>query len=80
MSDAARRWREDFEEGRRLMQQVPPDLEQAYERLARSVRNFPDSPVAREAHVLRARILEGWGRTDEAEKVRRRVREFYAGP
>ena len=80
MSDAARRWREDFVEGRRLMQQVPPDLEQAYERLTRSVRNFPDSPVARDAHLLRARILDAWGRADEAEQTRRRVREFHAGP
>lgn len=79
MSDVARRWREDFEEGRRLMQAAEPDLEQAYELLARSARNFPDSPVAREVHLLRARILELWGQSGEAEQARRRVREFYAG-
>jgi N-acetylmuramoyl-L-alanine amidase len=78
MSDVARQWHEDFVEGRSLMHQAEPDLEQAYERLTRSVRNFPDSPVAREAHVLRARILEAWGRTEEAEQTRQRVREFYA--
>lgn len=79
MSDVARRWREDFEEGRRLMQQAEPELDQAYELLTRSVRNFPDSPVARDAHLLRARILEAWGRAMEAEQTRRRVREFYPG-
>ena len=80
MSDVARRWREDFEEGRRLMQQAEPDLEQAFELLTRSVRNFPDSPVAGAAHLLRARILDQWGRSEEAEQTRRRVREFYPGP
>lgn len=80
MSEGARRWHADFVEGRRLMQQAEPDLELAYELLTRSARNFPDSPVAGEAHLLRARILEVWGRAEEAEQTRRRVTEFYAGP
>lgn len=79
MSAEARRWREDFVEGAHLMQQADPDLEQAYELLTRSARNFPDSPVAGEAHLLRARILEAWGRATDAEQTRRRVREFYPG-
>lgn len=79
MSDEARRWRDDFEEGRRLMAGPAPDLDRAYELLTRSARNFPDSPVAGEAHLLRARILEAQGRVREAEEVRRRVREFYPG-
>ena len=51
----------------------------AYELLTRSARNFPDSPVARDAHLHRARILDAWGRTGEANEVRRRVGEFYVG-
>lgn len=77
MSDVARGWRKDYEEGRRLIDGTRPDLERAYELLTRSVRNFPDSPVAREAHLLRAMILDRWGRAEEAGETRRRVREFY---
>ena len=79
MSDEARRWREDFEEGRRILEGPARDLDRAYELLTRSARNFPDSPVARDAHLHRARILDAWGRTGEANEVRRRVGEFYAG-
>ncbi len=79
MSDVARRWREDYEEGRRLMEGPGRDLDRAYELLTRSARNFPDSPVARDAHLLRARILDAWGRATEAGEVRRRVEEFHAG-
>lgn len=79
MSETALRWREDYEEARELMHRSPPDLERAYELATRSVRSFPDSPVAREAHLLRATILEAWGRADEAAEARLRVREFYPG-
>ncbi|HEX6643254.1 MAG TPA: N-acetylmuramoyl-L-alanine amidase [Gemmatimonadales bacterium] len=76
MSDEARRWREDFEEGKRLVEQGG-DLDRAFELLTRSARTFPDSPVAGEAHRLRARILEARGSRREAEEARRRVRELY---
>lgn len=79
MSEIARRWRQDYIDARRLMQQPAPDLEQAYELLTRSVRSFPDSPLAADAHLLRAEILDAWGRADEAAETRRRVLEFYAG-
>ena len=75
----ARRWRDDYMDARRLMQGPERDLEQAYELLTRSVRSFPDSPVAGDAHLLRAEILDAWGRAEEAVEARRRVREFYAG-
>ena len=77
MAEGARRWREDYLTARRLMLESTQDTERAYELLTRSVRSFPDSPVAREAHLLRARILEAWGRSEEARETRRRVREFY---
>lgn len=77
MAEGARHWREDYMTARRLVLESGQDPEHAYELLTRSVRSFPDSPVAREAHLLRARILEAWGRNDEARETRRRVREFY---
>lgn len=77
MSETALRWRTDYLEALELMQGSSPDLERAFELATRSVRSFPDSPVARDAHLIRARILEAWGRTAEAELTRRRVREFY---
>ncbi|HEU4829359.1 MAG TPA: N-acetylmuramoyl-L-alanine amidase [Gemmatimonadales bacterium] len=77
MSEVARRWREDYEEGRRLMEGPDADFDRAYELLTRSARNFPDSPVARDAHLLRARILDERGRAAEAAETRRRVQEFH---
>lgn len=77
MSETALRWREDYQEARDLLNAPAPNLERAYELATRSVRTFPDSPVARDAHLLRARILDARGRTEEAEDTRRRVRQFY---
>ena len=62
------------------MRMLADNQNEAFELLTRSVRNFPDSPVAGAAHLLRARILDQWGRSEEAEQTRRRVREFYPGP
>jgi len=53
------------------------DLEQALELATRSVRYFPDSPVARHAHTLREQALRRLGRTAEADEVRTRITEFY---
>ena len=78
MGEAARWWRRDFEEGKRLVEDGR-ELVRAYDLLTRSARSFPDSPVAGEAHLLRGRILEGQGKTAEAVEVRRRASEFYPG-
>ena len=80
MAEGARRWRDDYRTARRLVLETGQDPEHAYELLSRSVRSFPDSPVARDAHLLRARILDAWGRDEEARETRRRVREFYPEP
>jgi len=80
MAEVARRWRQDYVQGRALLRQPRPDLGRAYELLTRSVRSFPDSPVARDAHRLRADIRALQGRHDEARATRRRVAEFYPGP
>jgi N-acetylmuramoyl-L-alanine amidase len=78
MSELAKRWREDYEEGRRLMEGPSRDPQRAYDLLTRSVKSFPDSHVARECHVLRAQILEEQGKADEARQERRRADEFYS--
>ncbi|MCC5914677.1 MAG: N-acetylmuramoyl-L-alanine amidase [Balneolaceae bacterium] len=78
MSPEAMRWRENFERAAELFQtENEEELERAYEYATKSVRSFPDSPVAREAHLLRADILVLLGRGDEAEVERTRAEEFY---
>lgn len=79
MGAAALRWHDDYLDAVRLMREPEGDLERAFELLTRSVRSFPDSNIARDAHLLRAEILEAWGRGEEAAETRRRVEEFYAG-
>ncbi len=79
MEPAAKRWKEDYLEGMRLMDS-DADLEKALELLTRSVRSFPDSWVAGQAHAARAEIIERLGRKEEAETIRRRVAEFYIVP
>lgn len=80
MSPEAMRWRDNFERAAELFQtetENEEELERAYEYATKSVRSFPDSPVAREAHLLRADILELLGRGEEAEVERTRAGEFY---
>jgi N-acetylmuramoyl-L-alanine amidase len=78
ISEVAKRWQQDFVEGKRLMDEGTPEaLEQAYELFTRSARSFPDSWLARDCHLYRARILAKQGRTEEADVEQKRVAEFY---
>lgn len=78
MSPEAMNWREYYEQAREMyIGHNPLDVEQAYELASLSVRFFPDSPLAREAHLLRSDILDDMGRTDDATNERRRANEFY---
>lgn len=78
MSPEAMNWQEYYEQARELYYgNNTPDLERAYDLATLSVRSFPDSPVAREAHLLRADIVDEMGRSGEATKERRRAIEFY---
>lgn len=78
MSPVARRWMQDFNEGKELMKQKDTaSLEKAYELFSRSARSFPDSYVAAKCHRYRADILSRLGKTEEAAKEYIRVREFY---
>jgi len=78
MSEEAKRWLEDFTEGKTLMEKEDTaSLQRAYELFIRSARSFPDSYVAGLCHRYRAEILEKFGKTPEAAIERKRVREFY---
>ncbi len=78
MSPEAMNWREYYEQARGIYDgNNIQNFERAYELATLSVRSFPDSPVAREAHLLRAKILDDMGRSDEAVKERRRANQFY---
>ncbi len=78
MSPVARLWRQDFLAAQRLAVQAATDsLRLAYELFTRSARSFPDSYLARECHLQRARLLRLWHRVQEAEMAERRAREHY---
>ena len=79
MDEEALKWKENYEEGIRLMDQ-DVHLEKALDLLTRSARSFPDSWLAGKAHAARAEIKERLGKIEEAETIRLRVREFYIRP
>jgi N-acetylmuramoyl-L-alanine amidase len=76
---AARAWRDLYREGLALARDDAdrPARERALALLTRSVHVFPDSPVARDAHLARSRLLATLGRTAEAETEALRAREHY---
>lgn len=75
MNDEARRWKENFVEGREAVRGERP--EEGLRLLELSARSFPDSPVARDCHLLRAEALDQLGRSDDAATARRRAEEYY---
>lgn len=78
MNEIAKRWNGDFQEGKKLVRKGDPQsLQKAYDLFTRSVRSFPDSPVARQCHQYRSDILAKMGRTQEAKQEQKRVEEFY---
>jgi N-acetylmuramoyl-L-alanine amidase len=78
MSDIAKRWYQDFIDGKELMKKKDAASQQkAYYLFTQSARSFPDSYVAAKCHKYRALILRRQGKIDEAIKEEIRVREFY---
>ena len=85
MDPQARRWKEDHAQGVALLKQLDPaipsdnseTLAKALDLFTRSVRSFPESPVARDCHLKRAQILEQLGQPAEAAVERRRAEEWY---
>ena len=78
-SDAARPWHDLYLEGLALAREAGDAAarERALALLTRSVHVFPDSTVARDAHLARSRLLATLGRTAEAETEALRAREHY---
>ena len=85
MDPQAQRWKEDHAHGLSLLKQLDPaipsdnseTLGKALDLFTRSVRSFPESPVARDCHLKRAQILEQLGQPAEADAERRRAEEWY---
>jgi len=78
MRPEALRWAEDVEEARRLAtSEYRADLERALERATRSVQAFPDSPLAANAHRLRADLFRRLGQDAEADATLTRVAAFF---
>ena len=78
MSDIAKRWHEDYLEGKKLMKSNNAEsIQQAFDLFTRSARSFPDSYVAAKCHKYRAKILRKQGKIEEAMQEELRVREFY---
>jgi len=78
MSPIAKRWYQDYIEGKELMKSKNNDaLQKAFDLFTQSAKSFPDSYVAGECHKYRVEILNKLGKTDEALQEEKRVREFY---
>lgn len=78
MSAIARRWHQDYIDGKKLMKKKDAESQQkAYDLFTQSARSFPDSYVAAKCHKYRASILKKQGKTEEAIKEELRVKEFY---
>ncbi|GGN08577.1 hypothetical protein GCM10010967_50330 [Dyadobacter beijingensis] len=78
MTPIARRWKQDFEEGKVFMTKKDTALlRESYELFTRSARSFPDSPVAGQCHQNRAVLLRKLGKAVEAGQEDQRFREYY---
>lgn len=78
MSPVAKRWNQDFLDGKALMKNKDSaSLQKAYDLFSQSAKSFPDSPVAAQCHKYRAVLLRKLGKTEQAVQEETRVREFY---
>lgn len=78
MNEVARQWHSDYLQALQwLKQSDAPALEKALELFTRSVRSFPDSPVARQCHLHRSQLLAMMGRGAEAQEEARRALAHY---
>lgn len=78
MSPVAKRWHQDYLDGKALMKSKDKEqLQKAFDLFTQSAKSFPDSYVAAKCHKYRAEILHKLGKEDEAFKEENRVSEFY---
>lgn len=81
MKPEALEWHSAYQEGKRLMLRGDSaSLHKAYELFTQSARSFPDSWVARECHLNRAKLLARMNRHEAANTELLRAREFYIPP
>ncbi|MCC5939981.1 MAG: N-acetylmuramoyl-L-alanine amidase [Balneolaceae bacterium] len=81
MNPRALNWHEFVMEAKDLAEiESESAWEMAYTLATLSVQSFPDSPVARGAHLLRADLLHKLGKPDDAERARLRAEQFYPLP
>lgn len=71
-------WEEYFIKGKKLMKKGDEEsLKKAYEYFTDSVKFFPDSYLARQCHIYRAKILKLQNNAKESEIEKSRSREHY---
>ncbi len=78
MSEEVKGWKVAYNKAAKLkVSDNPDDIQKAYDYASESAHLFPDSPLAKKAHLIRAETLEKLSRTNEAETEKRRAEEFY---
>jgi dipeptidyl aminopeptidase/acylaminoacyl peptidase len=78
MNPIALEWRNDFINGEKLMKSSDTnDLRKAVDLFTRSVKSFPDSYLARKAHIYRAELLKKLNKSEDAAMENKRAQEFY---
>lgn len=78
MSPIAKRWKQDFEEAKELLQSPHSDDHQiALALFTRSASSFPDSYLAKKCHEYRAQLLTKLGDSKAGKEAEIRAKEFY---
>ena len=81
MNPRALNWLEFAMEAKDLAEiDTPSAWEMAYTLATLSVQSFPDSPMARDAHLLRSEMLRKLGNPDDADRAELRALQFYPIP
>ncbi len=78
MNPLALLWQDDFYLAKSLLNFHQKDsLQKSLDLFSRSISSFPDSWLARDAHIYRAEILEKQQKLNEAQLAKKRVDEYY---
>lgn len=78
MSEEVKGWKDAYEKSKELKSSDNPKIaEKALRYATLSAHLFPDSPVAKDAHLIRVEMLEKLGKPKEAATEKLRAQEFY---
>jgi TolA-binding protein len=78
MDSIAMLWQRDYQHGKQLYQSRNPGaLKKSLYFFERSIRSFPDSWLARDAHMYRSKIFEKLKKSEKAHMVRVKISEHY---